>query len=575
MHYSISTKRYNRNRNGNKTPQQWREEEGNIETLIGHIKKEYAFCHCFNHQNDIFKTKDTRTQKNLKSADFVVFDLDAVKYTAGEFYGKTIGTEYTPTLIYTTCNDGVLKDGKQFCNRYRVIYELDEPITDACTYEQIVTGLKNDVAAFVGDDNLLNDNSDKDVSHFYAGNADADVFYNANVMRLASLIDKYVCSGSHSSQVPSVDKQAQKLHNGRHNKKGRGEYYSTVMSQMSHPYRDFVTDFFKTDKRFITLQRDYYRDIPLLEEHTPVKFEKGKLYKKVDDDYVSVYHKRSKVTKKAVSGNEITVWEYYKFKDGEHRRKKMYEYLQQIKQAHPYATREQLLWQAVNWVVEHVDNTIDPISRKDLVNTVENVMERQWCPSKKSKEKYGRKLAISTEEAKKQNIDMQRVGLVALNQARKDDKNKLYVEISFMYDPKLTDKENAEIMRDAGIEASVRQIREWKKTNGMTNKKKEARKKLIREKYDSSKTLKWNAEALNIPLSTLKKLKTEIENEYKQPEPVPYEIPDEQGTVLCESDRRIENFTAGMLPESVYVKSGYNVRKTNKNAHKGLKSILL
>lgn len=520
MYYSISTEQYNRNKNGDNTPQRWREINGTIETLIGHIKSEYAFCHRFNHTNDVFKTYGTRTQANLKSADFIVFDLDAVKYTAGEFYGKTIGTDYTPSMVYTTCNDGKFKGGEQFCNRYRVIYVLDEAITDAYTYEQVVTGLKCDVSAFVDDDNMFNDNSDKDVSHFFAGNADAEVYYNNNVMSTRVLVDKY---------VNNTDKVVQKLHNGRHNVERGAGYYSTVMSKMDHPYRDFVTDFIKTDKRFVTLQRDYYPDIPLLEEHTPVKFEKGKLYKKVDDDYISIYHKRVKVTKKAVSGNEITVWENYKFKDGEHRRKKLYEYLQQIKAAHPTAKKEQLLWQGVNWVVEHVDNTVDPITRKDIINTVENVMERQWCPSQKSKEKYGRKLAISTEEAKKQNIDMQRVGLAALNQARQDDKNRLYAEISFLYDPKLTDKENVEIMREADIELSVRQLRTWKKTIGLTGKSKEMKKKAAMDRYDHSKSVKENAEILGVKLSTLKRWLKE-----EQPTPKPYSDITEHSQIVSE-----------------------------------------
>ena len=184
-------------------------------------------------------------------------------------------------------------------------------------------------------------------------------------------------------------------------------------------------------------------------------------------------------------------------------------YLQQVKKA-TNATREQLLWQAVNWVVNCTDNTKDPITSLDIIKIIGQVMTRDWNPSEKSKKRYGRKIDVNTELAKKKNINPQRIGLEAANQARQDDKVKLWAEIAFLYDMKLTDKKNLSIMADAGLEVSQRQLKEWKEANGMTNKSKQYKINLIRENYDSTVSIAKNAEKIGLPVSTVKRLLKEI-----------------------------------------------------------------
>lgn len=499
MYYSISTRQYNRNRDEKRTGGlKFKTKQGTIKDLKEDVENERAFCHCFN-QKDVFGMHE-KSQANFEAAYFIVLDLDAVRLTAGEFYGKTLGTDYTPSLVYTTCNDGKQKsDDESYFNRYRVVYVLDEAITDAGVYSMVHDGLKYDVGAFVGD-NLFNDNTDRGADHFFAGCADAVIYCNNNVTSTRVLVDKY---GHDDNQV---------VQNGT----GRSisyreerEYYTTAGTKMDHPYRDFINDFF-AGKDYLTLQRDYYMDLPEMVTKKLYKYGKDKLYAKVDpDNDVYIVLKRVKVKKTAVSGNEIEVWEYYKWKDGQHRRRKLYTYLQQVRKA-TNASREELLWQAVNWVLECTDNTKDPITSLDIIKTIAQVMTRDWHPSEKSKKKYGRKIDVNTELAKKKNIDPKRIGLEAANQCRQDEKMKLWAEIAFLYDMKLTDKENLKIMADAGLEVSQRQLKEWKKANGMTNKSKQHKINLIRDNYDSTVSIAKNAEKIGLPVSTVKRLLKEI-----------------------------------------------------------------
>lgn len=500
MYYSISTKQYNRNRDKSPGWLKFKRKQGTIEDLKDDVKNERAFCHCFN-QKDVFGMHE-KSQANFEAAYFIVLDLDAVKLTAGEFYGKTIGTDYTPSMVYTTCNDGKFKPnkGEEYSNRYRVIYVLDEAITDAGVYAAVHDGLKHELGKWIGDEkNYFNDNSDSGADHMFAGCADADIFYNNNVTSTRVLVDKY---------PPDDNQMVQNTPCRSIIYREEREYYTTIGAKMDHPYRDFVNDFFD-GKDFLALQSAYYMDLPEMVTKKLYKFEKGKLYAKVDEDDVNIVLKRVKVKIKGVSGDEIEVWEYYKWKDGQRRRQKLYMYLQQVRKATNYA-REELLWQAVNWVLECTDNTKDPITIVDIIKTIGQVMTRDWHPSEKSKKKYGRKLSVNTELAKKKNINPQRIGLAAAHQARQDDKTKLWVEISFLYDMKLTEKENLRIMADAGLELSAKQLRAWKEANDMTNKSKEHKKNLIRKNYDPSISIAKNAKRIGLPVSTVKRLLKEI-----------------------------------------------------------------
>lgn len=501
MYYSISTRQYNRNRDEKRTGGlKFKTKQGTIEDLKDDVKNERAFCHCFN-QKDVFGMHE-KSQANFEAAYFIVLDLDAVRLTAGEFYGKTLGTDYTPSLVYTTCNDGIQKsDDEEYFNRYRVVYALDESITDAGVYSMVHDGLKSELGEWIGDKkNYFNDNTDSGADHMFAGCAGAEIYTTNNVTSTRVLIDKYVHGDNKVVQNGTGRSIIYREERG---------YYTTVGTKMDHPYRNFVNDFFD-GKDYLTLQRDYYKDLPAMVTKKPYKYEKGKLYAKVDpDNDVYIVLKRVKVKKTAVSGNEIEVWEYYNWKDGQHRRRKLYMYLQQVKKA-TNATREQLLWQAVNWVVNCTDNTKDPITSLDIIKIIGQVMIRDWNPSEKSKKRYGRKIDVNTELAKKKNINPQRIGLEAANQARQDDKVKLWAEIAFLYDMKLTDKKNLSIMADAGLKVSQRQLKEWKEANGMTNKSKQYKINLIRENYDSTVSIAKNAEKIGLPVSTVKRLLKEI-----------------------------------------------------------------
>ena len=199
--YSVSVAEYDRNKNEKDTSKlKWIEREGTAKTLINDITNNYAFCACFNHNGETFTNKQ-KSDNNLKSTNFIIFDLDAVKHTARDFYAIMRNTEICPSIVYTTANNGKFKTNKneEYSNRYRVVYLLDKAITTPKEYTTIHQAIKSEMATMVDDDintitqkhNYYNDNSDKSPSHFFAGCRGGELYSNDNVISLQWLRERY------------------------------------------------------------------------------------------------------------------------------------------------------------------------------------------------------------------------------------------------------------------------------------------------------------------------------------------------------------------------------------------------
>ena len=524
--YSISTRAYDRNKDEKATSRlTWREKQGtSIKDLEHDITRGFAYCPTFYHDGDTF-SNGTKTQKNLKATYFITFDFDAVKLVASEFYGKMICTEIPPSLVYTTANNGKFKGGKNetYNNRYRVIYALDEPITSSETYTVLHQALKDEIATIVDDNNLFNDDTDKDVSHFFAGCTYAETYSNTRTTSLTWLADRYNIDVTDNKGIRTQDNHfsndmasAFRTKNESAKKrscvdiKEREEHYTTQGHRIAL-FQDFINDYENSDKSFMDLAIQYCRELPLLPEETPVTFDSDKLYKEVEPNHVSILKKRTKTTRKGISGNDIEVWEHIKYKDGQGRKRKLYLYLQMVRAISPQATVEELLWNAVNWVIEQVDNTIDPISKNQVTDIVKGVMSREWTPSDKSIKKYGKKIKTNAALAKKRHIPMKKVGLVAAREWKTDQRKEKWATMAMLYDATKTNKENVEIMNEAGLNITTDYLKKWKNANGLT---KQSKSEQIARYYDPTLTDLKNLEILqangiNISLRTFQTWKKE------------------------------------------------------------------
>lgn len=185
-----------------------------------------------------------------------------------------------------------------------------------------------------------------------------------------------------------------------------------------------------------------------------------------------------------------------------------------LKAITPSATYEELLWMATNFIIEQVDNTKDTITKDEVIKIVGNVMGRQWTPSAKSKKKYAKKVVTNKALARQKGIKSKLAGLAAVHEWKRDLKLAKWEQISTLYDPSKTIKENAQLMNDAGLKVTENYIKEWKRENGLTGDRKSSKADRIATYYDNTLTDEQNIEQLavngvKVSLRTLMRWKKE------------------------------------------------------------------
>lgn len=541
--YSVSTREYNRNKDERQTPfLQWQEKQGTIKDLESDIKNGFAFCPTFNHDGATF-TNRAKTKTNLKATYLITFDFDAVRLTAGEFYGCMIGTAITPSMVYTTANNGNFKQGKNetYCNRYRVIYLIDEPITTAEDYTAIHTALKTEIAHTVNDTNIFNDTTDKDVSHFYAGCKETDAYSNNSVISLTWLCDRYsvelcgegirtrsndcfietISSHADTSKEIVETQKGQKCGNGGLYEKREKVLYnrSHKNDPFSNVWNEFANDYEQQANTFNRLAFAFRGRLPMLPTSTDLtpymnETNKDKLYIDVDGDFTELVYRRIKVKKRDRNGEVVERWENAKFSDGMARRRKLFLHCLLLRHITPTATRVQILWNAVNFIVDYIDNAQDPITKHEVSKIVDNAMSKDLHQWQQVKQRFSKTFKVNKAVAAQREIKPKQAALKARNERATDRKTEKWERIAAIFDPTKTNKENLKTLAEKGTNITPSYLQEWKRENGYTKQGKRSKAETIAAFYDPTLTDGQNVEQLatngvKVSLKTFKRWKTE------------------------------------------------------------------
>lgn len=438
---SVSTSPYDRNEDERKTGYlQWKETTTTIDGLKNYILHNYAFCHCFKHYGSTF-TNSQKTQKNLKAANMVMLDLDAVKYNVDDFWNLMQETEIAPNLVYTTKNNGHCKTNKdRYPNRYRCVYVLDKAIANASLYEDLVYAIKKEIAVYCDDNSVFNDNTDKDCSHFFAGNNDATSYVNANAYALDFFIKRYDLG----CPVPYIIKQREE----KVIKKGTGHFLKEEKEFNDEAFGNA----WQSDSDNIRLLYDFN------EYHTytttQIEWNKDELYRFVDDMYVYDLQRRWRKYTDPITDKEYSKIIRYKY--GEHRKRKIWSALLIRRLIDPTMTLEHLCYAAVYELYNFIDNTDSEhyITRKHLKHIAEEILE---CDLDKYKDKYRHKklYMINKMERIKRGLTVTEV----MKMANSEIKQKEYLELAKKYDNNLSVRKNAEIL---GVsKGTVQALKKW------------------------------------------------------------------------------------------------------------------
>lgn len=492
FNFSVSCNQYDRNLDVGKTKFLiWIETKGTINDLCRYIKNNFAFCHCYNHLGDTFNNGLKRVD-NFKQTNIICFDFDGVRLTANEFFNEMKNTAICPNIVYTTTNNGHFKEGKNelYNNRYRVIYCVDEPIINCELYTEMHQTLKRLISNLICDKNVFNDNTDNNVSHFFAGSTDCEIFVTNNVFSLDSLIKRLGIKNdnaktfSENEEMKNTQREnkpitpTKKERDGKYityligqkkksilrryniEKEEKKEYYDTVINFFNNfadiEKDDFIQDFYNLD--FHVIYNKYHGKYSNI-ECTPIEFNGKNIVVKTPSEYYELrrpFCDKDGYTKK--------------LRDGERRRKQLFINLKIRKQITPSLTFQNLLFNAVYEMCFYMDNRKDPITKYQIAQTAVNAYFAEYVTDKKIKCST-KKFKVDPIFCSNNGIPKRKGAMVYINQKR-DEQRKINLEIfADYYDPKLTDKENFEVMQRNGLTAkSLQTFKKYKDQLGLTKK---------------------------------------------------------------------------------------------------------
>lgn len=494
FNFSVSTKPYDRNKD-NAAFIKWQETNGTITTLSDYISEGFAYCNCFYHKDGQTFGNGFKKADNVKSANLICLDLDAVRLTYHEFVAIMEQTEIMPNIVYTTANNSKYKKQTEtYNNRYRVIYVVDEPIYNNALYKEVHQALKNEIRIITEDNNIFNDNTDDNISHFFAGAKNTTITTDENIYPLSWLMERYGISsenekvqdgciytgnGKSDTRYNNIDNDT-KYHadvyvhdvntpdNGGNGKCKMDVYLKkekrVLYNDVALSDTEFLNDILTLPIEQIIIK---YQNIYNTDEHTNIEFSDGELYKTLPADYLEIRRKWN-FKNMNLNGRQINISKPLKIKNGEGRRKTIFLNLILRKRINPNITIEHLLYNGLRELYYYIDNT----DKDDVITTYE-ISRIAYEVFKTDINKWNfrantKKFKINKEYCKKNGINARRAALQINSNNKKNEKQTRMEQMKRLYNKNISDQENIKVLNENGVNISLRTYKQYKKELGLS-----------------------------------------------------------------------------------------------------------
>lgn len=451
---SVTTTQVDRNK-ANFGSLQWTEINTNIDGLASYIGNGHAFCQAFHHNEEVYKAKGIMKETNLKSANMICFDFDAVRVPYNDFIDTMSQTELVPNISYRTRNDGHRKKDEEYTNRYRFVYVLDSPIVDGKMYTTLHEAMKGEIKQyFTNDTRFDNDTSDKNIVHLFCGNQGCEVITDHTIYSLDWLKQRY--------DITDVECA------NDYNKKNSANTFNTVnCAKIKFTDNDFSNMWFGNTPDDIILTTMNKYSTP---QHTLVEYTDGELFTDLQNtDYYEIRHGWHK-EEIEYKGGIKTISVPTKLKVGQRRMRSLYLACLRRRLITPNMTIEQLCYGILYDLNRFIDNTDENhiITRHHLLSTAYRALVQDLDDYRESLKTH-KNYSINKEEVMKQGLTIPKaVGMIngIYNRKRKQEK---YKEMAKWYDPSKKDKENLEILEEHDIKVSRRTLTTFKKEYKQNN----------------------------------------------------------------------------------------------------------
>lgn len=447
--FSVSTRAFSDKNKINWGSVQYKKQSISIEKFVELIKSGYAFCNCFDDDDEVFG-QSVKTLANFRYTNCMMIDIDDCKIEMNDLINQL---SVKPTLAYTTPNN--LTEKSNFLYRYRLCFLFEEKIKGIDNYCQmystLINLLINDVKGFELEDNCAQSANQQ----FGGSNEKCSIYVSYNIYDFKDFsLSNFLFKNNIKKERNTL------LILNRKNKST-----NKTIKKVEVKDNDFIKD---VEEMIPHLLIEKYRDKYKYFTSTELTYnDKGVAL--IPDNYIEIYRSWYKTSFIKNNGTEVEVTAIKKYKDGERRRKKLYIAALIMKKIMPEITYEHLLFNLINERYYYYNNTDKQLSNAVLssiaVSVVNTPIEDIKLNSKPKKAKF-----------KVDKTYCECVLGISANQYKQIVKKQLNDElIGANYDCSLSVKENLEYFKENGIKVGKDKLYIWCKENGIEtnpNKKK-------------------------------------------------------------------------------------------------------
>ncbi len=394
-----------------------------------------------------------RKLQNVSMSDYICIDVDDSTVEMNDYVSNLADK---PTIYYTTPSNGnIEKSQKKYGDeehiyRFRLLYALDTPTTNATEYEKAYTYIVNT--------NNMSFVDFRRANQYYNGSKGCEL-HNTN--KVYSLPDDY--------KDVDLKKDVKKgsSHKTYHN--FDSDNFCTAFD------KDVLSAFLNCKKyeEFLSWCNGEFGASTLLRE-APYNQDETDERKLVCPDYYVIpkkYNGWNKYTKTKVWG---------KWEDGENRHTKIYITGIILRKLNPTASADDLLREIVSILLGYY-NIFDPGERLKFTKTtilqlLDSVLKADLTKEMKAVEHSSFK--VSSSYCEKNRVSKHTVVAQILSEKRTEKKEEKYREIDLFYDPtitmedgsKITQKQWVEVLKENGIEISIATFKRYLKDRGFSKK---------------------------------------------------------------------------------------------------------
>lgn len=424
-----------------------------VEGLAKNINDGKPFSFLYRYEGDALTTKD-KTKKNFIESNFIVFDLDHQKLDRET---TVRGLNIKPTIEYNTPSNGI--NGEY---AYRFIYACNRPMTSTEEFEGKTRGLAFQLGIL--------DRIDKktiDSSRYFNGSFNSNPKTSntvVNVDEITPIYSTFTAKEKPTFITTSTDENDEFLRDLKKMKavdflKKYEDSYSNWMRETKLEYNENGIAY--KDENYIELEMYWGRD------------EEGKAY-----------------VKKVQIG---------------HRNTCLYMQGCTIRKINKNITLEGLIYAMYYLVTFYYDNSDGELTPTLVMKKAKDIMGLDWNEiSVECKKNKGFK--VSTQYAEQTGISKQK--LAADERTRQHDQ-----EISVVFDPFKTDKENMKVLKEQGVKVTDNYLKAYRERNNC--KLQDVQLSKIEELIAEGMKDKDIMKVLNIAKRTFYRLKTKLEKSAK------------------------------------------------------------